>query len=256
MQPILNVYPLPDLLVPEKAAGDAAVVIDVLRASTTITYALAAGAREVIPCLEVADALAAAEAFAAEARILGGERGGERIDGFDLGNSPEEYTPQRVAGKSVVFTTTNGTRAALCVQSAGEILIAGFVNATAVVQRLLDRQRIHIVCAGTRGQKSEDDVLLAGMLVDHLQRDGRTAWQQNGQAVASREFWLHSMTPPEGSNAAPSESGLLIERLRASRGARNLLRLGLDDDIVAAAQVDRFACVPQFDPAAHRIRLA
>ena len=62
-------------------------------------------------------------------------------------------------------------------------------------------------------------------------------------------FWLHSMTPPEGSNAAPSESGLLIERLRASRGARNLLRLGLDDDIVAAAQVDRFACVPQFDPA-------
>ena len=202
MQPILNVYPLPDLLVPEKAAGDAAVVIDVLRASTTITYALAAGDREVIPCLEVADALAAAEAFAAEARILGGERGGERIDGFDLGNSPEEYTPQRVAGKSVVFTTTNGTRAALCVQSAGEILIAGFVNATAVVQRLLDRQRIHIVCAGTRGQKSEDDVLLAGMLVDHLQRDGRTRWQQNGQAVASREFWLHSMTPPEGSNAA------------------------------------------------------
>jgi 2-phosphosulfolactate phosphatase len=256
MKRILNVYVLPDLVTPDRVLGDTAVVIDVLRASTTIAYALAAGAREVIPCLEIADALAAAKPFATEERILGGERLGARIEGFDLGNSPEEYSPQRVAGKTVIFTTTNGTRAILRVQAARDILIASFVNASAVVQALLDRERIHILCAGTAGRMSEDDILLAGMLVERLQRQGGVPWQQNGQAMTSREFWLHNVTLPKGSDAQPSESELLIQRLRASRGARNLLRLGLDDDIVAAAQIDRFACVPRFDPATHRIRLA
>jgi 2-phosphosulfolactate phosphatase len=255
MPPILNVYPLPDALVPEAAAGDTAVVIDVLRATTTITYALAAGANEVLPCLEIVDALAAAEAFAADDRVLGGERGGARIDGFYLGNSPSEYTPSRVAGKTVVFTTTNGTRAILHVRQAAEILIAGFVNATAVVKRLRDRQRIHIVCAGTGGEVSEDDLLLAGMLIERLQCEGRTRRQPNAEASSAQECWRRDITLRQGAANAPSQCELLIERLRATRGARNLLRLGLDDDIVAAAQIDRFACVPQFDPAARRIRL-
>ena len=84
--------------------------------------------------------------------------------------------------------------------------IAGFINATAVVQNFSTATDSHRL-AGARGQKSEDDVLLAGMLVDHLQRDGPNCWQQNERRLRREEFWLHSMTPPEGSNAAPSNRG-------------------------------------------------
>jgi 2-phosphosulfolactate phosphatase len=255
MKRILNVFALPNLVSAEELNGDTVVVIDVLRASTTIVVALDAGAKEVVPCLEVADALAFAKRFPAGECILGGERNGSPIDDFDLGNSPEEYSPDRVEGKTVVFTTTNGTRAMLHAQSAHEVLIAAFVNVSAVVQALLERDRIHILCAGTDGQISEDDVLLAGMLVERLQRQGGLSYEQNAQAMTAREYWLHSFALPKGLGAEPLESELLAERLRTSRGARTLLSLGLGDDIQAAAQMDRFTCVPRFDASAHRIHL-
>src|SRR5438132_10850132 len=106
------------------------VVIDVLRAAPTIFQALAAGATEVVPCLEVEEAKKIAVQIARSA-ILGGERGGKQIPDFDLGNSPAEYTPERVAGKTVVFTTTNGTRAMLRCEAARRVLIAAFTNLSA-----------------------------------------------------------------------------------------------------------------------------
>ena len=255
MKPLLNVYALPTLVAPAELADGTAVVIDVLRASTTIVHALDAGAKEVMPCLEIADALAAA-GLPADECVLGGERGGLPIDGFDLGNSPEEYTPDRVAGKTVILTTTNGTRAMLHVRAAREILIAGFVNAAAVVQALLDRDQVHIVCAGTDGQVSEDDVLLAGLLVERLQRLGGRIYQQNAQAITAREFWLHSFALPSALDAEPLAPETLAERLCESLGGKNLLALDMADDILAAAQLDRFAGVPRFDPRTRRIRLA
>ncbi|HYW81106.1 MAG TPA: 2-phosphosulfolactate phosphatase, partial [Thermoguttaceae bacterium] len=111
MTPTLNVYALPRLVDPEKLAGGTAVVIDVLRASTTIVHALESGAREIIPCSDVGEARAIASQLSAGEFVLGGEREGLPIDGFDLGNSPSEYLPHRVEDKAVVFTTTNGTRA-------------------------------------------------------------------------------------------------------------------------------------------------
>ena len=110
MKPTLNVYALPRYVEPGKLAGGTAVVIDVLRSTTTIVHALAAGADAVIACQEVADALALAGRFPAGQAVLGGEREGVRIKGFRLGNSPDEYTPDEVGGKTVLLTTTNGTR--------------------------------------------------------------------------------------------------------------------------------------------------
>ena len=86
-------------------------MIDVLRSTTTIVHALAAGAREVIPCAQVEEARQIARQFPADQVVLGGERGGLAVKGFDLGNSPEDYTADRVRGKTLVITTTNGTRA-------------------------------------------------------------------------------------------------------------------------------------------------
>ena len=156
MKPVLNVYALPRYVEPEQMAGGTAVVIDVLRASTTIVYALAAGANEVLPCREIADAHKLAEQFAADECLLGGEREGLPIEGFAPGNSPDEYYTERVGCKSIILTTTNGTRAMEHARAADDIYIAAFVNASAVARRLFDRERVYILCAGTDGKITQE----------------------------------------------------------------------------------------------------
>jgi 2-phosphosulfolactate phosphatase len=256
MPQVLNVYALPTLVEPAELAGGTVVVIDVLRASTVILHALEAGAVEVIPCLEVDDARAAADELPPGQCVLGGERHGLRIDGFDLGNSPEEYTPSTVGGKTVVFTTSNGTRAMLHARLARRVLIGAFVNATAVCQQLLGQEQVHLLCAGTGGQISQDDILLAGMLVERLQRLGGMVYQQNAQAITAREFWLHSFSLPHALGAEPIEPERLARELSKSPGGKNLVALGLEDDILAAAQIDRFDSAAELDARTMRIRLA
>jgi 2-phosphosulfolactate phosphatase len=256
MKPTLNVYALPRFVEPEQMAGETVVVIDVLRSSTTIVHALDAGADEVIPCLEVSDALALAEQFPADEVVLGGERDGVLIEGFQLGNSPDEYTPDQVGGKTVILTTTNGTRAMVHARQADEIFVAALVNASAIVRRLLDREHVHILCSGTDGKISEDDVLLAGLLVERLQRQGGMVYQQNAQAITAREYWLGAFALPQALGAEPLSPERLAAELRKTLGARNLLALGLDDDILAAARLDRFDLVPRLDPETLRIRAA
>src|SRR5262245_18694621 len=165
----LDVYLLPDLAEPAALAGKTVVVIDVLRATTTIIRALAAGAREVVPCLEVEEARRISSELGSAA-ILGGERGGVPIPGFDLGNSPAEYTRERVGGKTVVFTTTNGTRAMQRCKLAGRVLLGAFVNFSAICRELSGTDEIAIVCAGTDGHVTREDTLLAGAIVDDLCR--------------------------------------------------------------------------------------
>jgi len=197
MKPTLNVYGLPRFAETKELAGATVVVIAVLRAATTIVYALDAGAREIIPCLDISDALALAEKYDDDEIVLGGEREGLAIDGFQLGNSPDEYSADRVGGKTVIFTTTNGTRAMSHARTARDIYIASFVNASAASAKLLDREKIEILCAGTDGAISEDDVLLAGLLVDRIQRQSAEAYLPNAQAVTAREFWLHAFASPQ-----------------------------------------------------------
>jgi 2-phosphosulfolactate phosphatase len=253
MKPILNVYALPRFVEPEELAGGTAVVIDILRATTTIAYALEAGAVEVIPCLQLTDALAAAKQFSPDEIVLGGERDGVAIEGFDLGNSPEEYSSDRVAGKTVIFTTTNGTRAMTRTRSAKETFVASFVNLSAVVSQLILRENIHVLCAGTDGAITEEDILFAGLLADQIIRRSGVAFDMNAQAVTAREFWLNAFTVPQTIGAEPLEPDRLAEHLRKSLGAQNLIRLGMDDDIFAASQIDRFDSVPVLDTNTFRI---
>jgi 2-phosphosulfolactate phosphatase len=254
MKPTLNVFALPQFVAPNELAGSTTVVIDVLRASTTIAYALAAGAEEIVPCLEIGDALKLAERYPQDEVILGGEREGVPIDGFQLGNSPDEYSPYRVGGKTVIFTTTNGTRAMLHAKAADEVLIASLVNATAVARRLYDREHVNILCAGTNGNLSQDDTLVAGMLVERLQREGGMVYQQNAQAITSREFWLHSFALPQALGAEPLEPERVAIELCKGLGAKNLLALGMNEDILAASWIDRFDIVPRYDPKTGVIR--
>jgi len=151
-QPLLRVHKLPQTVAESVLAGSTVIVVDLLRASTTICQALASGASEVVPFLEVADALAAAAKIDRSSVVLGGERGGRNIDGFDLGNSPAEYTPGTVAGRRVFFTTTNGTRALRNAHAAQRVVVGAIVNLSAVVASVKDCPRVDILCAGTGGR--------------------------------------------------------------------------------------------------------
>jgi 2-phosphosulfolactate phosphatase len=156
----------------------ACVVFDVLRATSTFVTALHHGAKAIIPVSEIAEALAIKKSEARSQKpeliLLGGERNGVRIsaDGidFDLGNSPREYTPEKVRGKTIVSTTTNGTRALRACVGAKTILASSFLNlgATAEFLRAKNFQDILLVCAGTRENKADEDVLAAGALCELL----------------------------------------------------------------------------------------
>lgn len=144
----------------------AAVIVDVLRATTTLTTALANGARAVLP------ASSPEEAFALKRRhpaaLICGERDGRKVAGFDLGNSPLEYPPEIVAGRTLVFASTNGSIAMRRAAGARRRLLAAFVNASAVVAALAREREVVIVCAGKLGRFSLEDTLLAGWLCARL----------------------------------------------------------------------------------------
>jgi 2-phosphosulfolactate phosphatase len=222
---------LPDLVPCGRLAGGVAVVIDVLRATTTMIHALAAGCTCVRPCAEVEEAREVAGQMRAGRVLLGGERGGAPLPGFDVGNSPREYTAKVCRGCTLVLTTTNGTRALLRAAEAERILLAGFVNYSAVCEQLRrDARPIHIICAGTEGEITLEDTLLAGALVDFL-CDVAEVRLNDGARLAWDCFENHGR--------------VLLGALELSRGGANLRRLGYDEDIRAAAQVDQFTVVPE-----------
>ena len=252
MPPRLEVHALPQLVRPDEMAGGTVVVVDVLRAATTLCYAFAAGAAEVIPCVEVEEARAAAASVPGGA-VLGGEREGLPVEGFDLGNSPREYTPESIGGKTLVFTTSNGTRALHHARLARRVLLGAFVNATAVVGQLFGEDHIHILCSGTHGRYSEDDILLAGLVVERVERRGGLSYALNAQAVTAREYWLSSFALPQALGAEPLAPERLASKLRESAGGRNLVNVGLEADLTDAARIDRFQCVPVYHAAKGRI---
>lgn len=239
---ILKAHFLPDLTTPEALAGGAVVVIDVLRASTVMVHALAGGAYEIIPCLEVEEARGVAASLPPGQAILGGERGGLPIEGFDLGNSPREYTSDKVAGKTLVFTTTNGTRALQRCRQAQRVLIGAFVNVSAVAEALSGEDSVHLLCAGTRGEITREDVLYAGLLGERLSAAVGEPAEINDQLLMARECFGASLAAAKGDLVAQ-----LCRELRQTQGGRNLLAIGLDRDIDDAAQIDRFAIVPELD---------
>ncbi|MCE7973875.1 MAG: 2-phosphosulfolactate phosphatase [Leptolyngbya sp. PLA1] len=226
-------------------AGGVVVVIDAIRASVTIAAALAAGARAVVPVLSVAEAegRAAALRAAGVAVVCGGERGGVRVPGFELDNSPASYTSDRVAGRTVVFTTTNGTAALLHAASAERVLVGSFANLVAVCSAVEpDPRPVHLLCCGTRDEVSLDDVLPAGAMADRLVAAGRSLTGDDGARLAMLA-WRGAKDDLEGA-------------MRSSRGGRNLITQGLGADVTACSRRDWLEVVPEYDRVSGEIRLA
>ena len=246
---------LPDHFSAEQLRGDVAVVIDILRASTTITTAIANGAKCVIPCEQVEQAfqlrreLSDQESSTAET-ILGGERRGVAVEGFDFGNSPVDYSSEHVAGKTVLFTTTNGTRAVHHCREAETVLIGSFLNLSAVI-RELSRYRvpIHLVCAGTDGGVTLEDSLYAGALAKGLVEEGRTAISKcDDTTQLCLALYDRTAYDEKGDRSAQ-----IRNLFRNSQGGRNLLQLGMESDLTVCSQLDTLETVASWDRETNRI---
>jgi 2-phosphosulfolactate phosphatase len=241
----VNVHNLPQYVAENDLAGATAVVIDVLRATSTICQALASGAREVVPYREIDETLSAAEKSGRRSVVLGGERGGTLIEGFDLGNSPAEFSRETIAGRPVYITTTNGTRALHHARFAGRVLIGAFVNLSAVVASVKDEARVDILCAGTGGEETLEDILAAGAIVDRLASSPNDNCHLNGAADAAAREWRLLVGKAELTGRTIHEQ--LALKLRDTLGGRNLIEVGNDGDLADCAAIDRLNIVPELD---------
>lgn len=249
--PTVHVHYLPQFVGEHELADSAVVVIDLLRASTTICHALAAGAQDVVPHVEVDSVFAAAGQYQRSQVLLGGERGGERIGSFDLGNSPEDYTPDVVFGKRILFTTTNGTKAIEHARLASRVLMGAAANACAVAEALADEHAAHLLCAGTNGRVSRDDQLAAGAIAHELSKFDTFDLTESAESVLGE--WNELINAARALGRSTSEQ--LAEELRSTPGGKNLLKIDHGDDLTVCAQVNSKPVVPELDRSAGCLRL-
>ena len=219
-----DVVLLPSYLAAQQLEGRSCVVFDVLRATTTIAAALAAGVREIRLFASLDDARAAANAFGG-ARLLCGEERCLPPPGFDLGNSPGQFSAAH-RDTTLFMCTTNGTRALLAARSAAVVYAGALVNASAVARRLrADERDVILLCAGTNGAVAMEDVLGAGAVLDALHAEPASDLARMALDLfrAGRER--------------------LGEMLRDAQGGRNVIEAGLPQDIDFAARLDVFDVV-------------
>lgn len=209
------------------------VVIDVLRASSTILEALVNGARDVLPVESVEQAVRKREELGRRDVLLCGERDTQPIAGFDLGNSPLEFTRERVEGETLVMSTTNGTRALLACTAAARCLVASFLNAGAVAAALAEAgEAALLLCAGREGRFALEDALCAGMIARRVRRRLESGFQGN-----------------DASAAAIALAGRYARRLQSTleetAAGHRLVEAGRQEDVAFCASLDRYAEIPR-----------
>jgi len=196
----------------------------VVRATTTIVEALANGARGIYPTVSTEEAVKLAHSLGREDTLLCGERKGEKVGGFDLGNSPSEFTAETVGGKRLVMSTTNGTRAFSITHESARVLACAFTNLSAVVEEVAGVADIVVLCAGREGQFSMSDALCAGHLISRVLEESDAEYELNDAALAAKA--LASRKPTK-------------KFLSETVGGRALIEIGLGDDLEICAEVDR-----------------
>ncbi|MCA9216993.1 MAG: 2-phosphosulfolactate phosphatase [Planctomycetales bacterium] len=238
-----DVIMLPTLSHPHELAGKTIVVADVLRATTTIATALKNGATAVLPCLETGEAknLATQHRQAGTKTLLAGERRGLPIQGFDLGNSPYEYTANVVKDCLIVFTTTNGTKAMMSCVGAGRILTGAFVNLSATWRAIAGDREATIVCAGTDGEITAEDVFFAGAAADRATL-AHPECQLNDQAQLALAAWQRLRH-----DGPANLHDNLVRALLDSKGGQNLSALGHESDVSMAAELDTMDVAAELD---------
>lgn len=214
----------------EKVQGKTIIVIDMLRATSVITTALSNRCTEVIPVLTIEEALDIARKDK-ERYVLGGERKGLKIDGFDFSNSPLEYKEEFIKDKSLVMTTSNGTRAIKGSEGAKNILLGAMINAKAVSRKIMELNNdVVIVNAGTYGQFSIDDFLCSGYIIDCLK--GKTELELSDIATTAQYIYKNNED--------------IFSFIKYASHYKRIMELGLEDDLNYCCQKDIIDIVPEY----------
>jgi 2-phosphosulfolactate phosphatase len=211
------------------------VVLDVLRASSTITVALNNGAREVIPVASIESAVKISGSLFGEVTLRGGERNGKMIEGFNLGNSPLEYSEPAVKGKSIIYCTTNGSVAMAKSRYARTLIIGSFLNLSTVVEYMKEENKDFLfICAGrinTIGYFSLEDAVCAGMMIQKLMKTETLELNLSDSAKAA-----HALYKSFGRS--------ILKMLRTSEHGKFLVEIGYADDLKICAAVDSVPVLP------------
>ena len=238
--PHLQVGLLPSLIEPESLQDRVVVVVDVIRATTTICMALTHGAKSIVPAHSIPVARQYREQLG-PGTLLCGERHGFIIEGFDHGSSPPEYTKGIARDQTLVLCTTNGTVAMDRCRHAKRVLIGSFVNLSAVAAELDEAENVTVICAGTNGLVSSEDVLFAGALLDRIIQPEDSLGDSARIAV---HHWQHA------AHQIGHSSKSLFDFFVESNGGENLLANHFDhfvDDVRFCSQIDLIDDVPELN---------
>jgi 2-phosphosulfolactate phosphatase len=218
------------------------VVIDVLRATSSAIVALKNGCSTFIPITTIDEARELARKFERAKVLLGGAKRGVKVEGFDLGNSPNDYKEEIVRGKDVIFTSSNGTKAMHELKGAKEVLIASFLNVSAISNELLSlKSDVLIACSGDFGVFSLGDAVCAGVIVDKLSKWlSEELAKSDAATVTQLLYGVHKK----------DIRGMLLR----SEWGQYLIGLGLGKDIDTCAEVDSAPIVPRFKDGVIRAR--
>jgi len=229
----LNVFLSPVIVDELYFTGKTTVVIDVLRATSTIVTAINNGAKEVVPVASVEFAVKVSGGMFGGQILLGGERNTKKIEGFALGNSPFEYSKDIVEGKTIVFYTTNGTKSIAKAKYSENLFTCSFLNISAVAKHLISLNTdVEIVCAGRNNYFSIEDSICAGMLISKLKKvDENSLLNDSGTAVLT-------LYEKYGSN--------LIKMMKESDHGKILLENGFDADLEYCSSIDVIDAIPAY----------
>lgn len=215
----------PDLMHLYEVQDKTVIVVDILRATSCMTTAFAFGIKSITPFAKLEDCMAMKE----KGYFTAGERDGKRVDGFDLGNSPFEYMEEKLKGKRIAFTTTNGTMAIAKSVGAKEIVIGSFLNLSAVTEYVSKSENnVLVVCAGWKGRVNLEDTLFAGALVDLLSDHTEPDCDA---PLAAQHLYLRA-------------KGDLNEFLKDSSHVKRLAKLNIHKDIRFCLTPDQYSVVP------------
>lgn len=239
---VVDIQFLPISPHPKRLSGRTVVVIDVLRATSAIVHAMWHGAVEIIPVATVEEAFQMIKNFPQGTTLLGGERETRRIEGFDLGNSPKEYTAEKVKGKRLILTTTNGTKAFHMVSSGEDIIVGSFFNIGAVSEKCLATGTdLFIFPSGDEGNFSLEDTVCGGMLIDLLIKKGGNSVHLTDASYAA--FILYQRFEAN-----------LLGAFHLSRHGKELFDVGAGEDLLYCTQTDIIPIVPIFRDGVIRVK--
>ena len=228
----IDVLLLPEELLEKDLSNCLVVVIDVLRASSTMTTALAQGARKIIPVYLPDEAKKLAENYCSDDILLCGEREGKQISGFDLGNSPREYSRKNIRNKIIILSTTNGIRTIELAKKSKEIIVGCFLNMQAVVEYCQSYSgKVLLVCSGDRGALSLEDTVCAGMMKLMSEKDAKIDKHHYDDSLIACSMYRKYRKN-------------LLHMMQISIWGKHLMQMGLQQDLIYCAQINMYHHVP------------